>query len=249
MVETAANTTEFIRLRMLPAGGDLSGFLLPVPGFPVPEQELVPIRKFLGELISAVLGSTGASHLVFVQHSELDFERAAPVLSRNAPKWRPQTGLGIWLNREPPSFWKPEEFMSLEPGQRPRPLMDKVFHLTGPGATDEARDLVFGLGSLLQILVSGGAEAYLQRTTARLRPRIVEEAFQNFPFYLPLLDGASLDAANLQTGDDCLCGASAYIRESRQDQAILILSPGSLRPVLASLGGRLEPGPEPEWRF
>ena len=249
MVETAAGSTESIRLRVLPTSGETSGFLLPVPGFPVPEQALARIRVFLGELSSALLRNPGASRHVFVQHAELDFERGAPLLSRNAPKWQPKAGLGVWLNREPPSFWKPEEFMSLEPNQRPRPLMHKVFHLTGPGAGDQARDLIFGFGSLLEIVLSGGVEAYLQRTTERLRAAIVEEAFQNFPFYFPLLDAASLEAANREHKDDLICGASAYIRESRQDQAILILLQRSLEPVLTSLGGRLESGPVSEWRF
>lgn len=248
MVEVTAKT-EQIRIRVLRTDRELSGYLLPVPGFPAPEQELSRIRPFLIRLSSALRKDREATNQLFVQHAALDFEVGAPLLSKNAPKWAPKTGLGVWANRESPSFWKPEEFMTVEPGKRPRPLMNKVFHLTGPGAVEQARDLLFGFGSLLEIVVSGSVDAYLQSATARLRPTILEEAFQNFPFYLPLLDAASIETTAPKQQDDLLCGASGYIRESREDQGILILSQGPLEPVFTNLGGRLETGPEPEWRF
>ncbi len=249
MVEMTAKSTEQIRIRALRSDRGVSGFLLPVPGFPVPEQELLRIRPFLSRLCSAFGKNQQASNHVFVQHAALDFERGAPLLSKNAPKWMPKTGLGVWANREPPSFWKPEEFMGVEPGKRPRPLMNKVFHLTGPGAVEQARNLLFGLGSLLEIVTSGSVDGYMKSATARLRPLILEEAFQNFEFYLPLLDVASIEAIDPKRQDDVLCGALAYIRESREDQGILILSQGPLEPVFTNFGGRLEAGPEPEWRF
>jgi hypothetical protein len=239
-----------IGLRTIPAPPPWEAFLLPVSGFPVPEQELSPVRGWLVKLTAALAKEWGLSVEVLIQLSQLHLGDGTVRLSDHGREWLPAVGLGVWPDREPPTLWTPEYFGSLGPGEMPRPAMYQVLRITTePESRKNARNVMLGLGTILQILTPDDSETLLHKTRAVLHPPIKDPSYTCFAFYVPLFEAVSLRAATAEQLDKWFCGASVYIRESSEDTGILISSRQPLGPILQRLGGRPEPEPESGWRI
>jgi hypothetical protein len=148
----------------------------------------------------------------------------------------------VWPDREPPTVWTKEDFENLDFGEQPRTLMYQVLRVTtGVEAREDARNTMLGIGAVTQLMTTGGTEALLKAGIETLLPPIQDPAFTAFPYYMPLLEAKSLEGAKTAQLDKWLCGAAVYLRESVEDQAILIASREPLAGLLESLGGRLLP--------
>ena len=225
-------------------------YLLPVSGFGVPEEELFPVKMFLERLTSALLRDPKLSIEVFIQLMQLHWGGGPEKLAANGREWLPSLGLGVWPDREPPRFWSMEDFKNLTPGEKPRTLMDQVFRVTAPmGARLGACSILLGLGTLVQIFTRDTSEVFLERTKSVLLPPIKDPSYTCFPFYVPLLEAKSIASCSSADLDQWICGASLYVRESKQDNGILIVSKDPLKDVLHALGSRLRPGSEDEWEI
>lgn len=127
--------------------------------------------------------------------------------------------------------------------------MLQVFRVTAAkSGWEAARDRMLGLGSIIQIITADQTEL-LRKTAAVLLPPILDPAFNCYPFYIPLLEASSFSSQTAGKVQSWLCGAPFYVRESTEDKGILIVSQGSLRPILQKLGGVYKADPHGFWRI
>jgi hypothetical protein len=230
--------------------GRFQAFLLPVSRFPIPEQELFPIRRLLQQLTAALVKTWSLSLEVFIRFTQLHLEDGSARLSTYGREWIPSMGLGVWPDREPPTLWTVEELQNLMPDEKARPLMELFLRVTTSAESrNQARDVMLGLGCIMQVMNSGDTKKYLSTTGKLLLPPIKDRTYRGFPFYVPLLETKSIVGASADQLGSWFCGASAYIRESPEDGGILIAVAEPLGPILSSLGGSVGSGPQPEWRI
>jgi hypothetical protein len=249
MAPSSIRSDEHILLQGLPGKGGRDAFLLPVSGFPVPENELARLRIFLRKLSTAILRTSGLTLDVFIQVARLHIGDGSYRFASHGGEWMPEIGLGVWPDREPPRLWTTNDFMDLGPDERPKRLMYQVFRVsTSVESRENARDVMLGLGCVLQILTADDTPALLRKAKETLLPPIKDRSFRAFPYYVPLLDRNSfLAAKSSEDLERWLCGISVYIRESFEDNGLLILSREPLEPILEGLGGRFES--ESGWRL
>jgi hypothetical protein len=237
-----------IRLVPVTAPEPWSAAVLPLSGFPAPQEELGPVRRFLEKLVK-MAGENSACVETFIQLATLHLADGATHLSKNGRQWMPAMGLGVWPDREPPTGWTVEEMQQLVPGEQLRPLMNIALRVSGPvGARHQARDVLIGRGTIIQMFSNLQSDALLSGARDLLLPPIQDPSFTSFPYYIPLLEAKSVSGSKLQQLDAWCCGAHTYLRESVEDQGILIVS-RSLNELLNRLGGALSEEETPEWRI
>lgn len=169
-------------------------------------------------------------------------------LSEHGREWLPALGLGVWPDREPPKFWTMDDFMNLAEGEKPRTLMYQVLRVTTSlERRDGARDIMLGLGTIVQILTRDSGEDFLKRATLNISAPIKDPSFTCFPFYVPLFEVKTITNASAASIDQWMCGASLYIRESKEDNGILFVSRGPVKELLRSLGATPIDNGESEW--
>ncbi len=233
---------------MIPGKPPWEAYLLAVSDFPVPEEELDPVRRFLQRFSAAAQQRWKLVAEVGLQLVQLHLKDGPARVAQHGREWIPAVGLGVWPDREPPRGWTDEDFNELGMGEKPRELMFQVLRVTTtPEARSQARDVMLGLGTLVQILIPDSLDAFFDRSARTLLAPIADPAYTCFPFFVPLLEGKALREATGPQLTAWLCGCSVYLRESAEDKGILILSREPLGPLLEDLGGRLQTAPEPVW--
>jgi hypothetical protein len=224
--------------------------LIPVSRFPVPEQELASVIGMMSLLSKELSKAPGLSTEVFLQFNQIHIENGASLLSEHGRSWMPQPGLGVWPDRESPKLWTKEDFEMLPVGARPRPLSYQVFRISGAKqGRDEARDVMLGRGTIIEMVIEDSSDSFLKRTKEVLLPKITERAFRTYGFYVPLIDRKSLEASRDGQLTTWLAGATAYLRESVEDQGILVISSQPIGPIIERMGGRFEEKPAPHWQI
>jgi hypothetical protein len=245
----AAARAAFLPVSVIPMPEPWEAVLVPVPGFPVPAQELAMTRSFLRRLSNELMKPRELSLEVFIQFNQLHLEDGATRLANHARVWKPQHGLGVFPDRQPPTLWTREDFEN-PPGGIPPPMMHKVFRVSGSrGTKEKASDVMLGLGTVVQVLTVDPGDLFLSRAKRLLLPPIRERALRSFPMYMPLLECKSLAGAEAGQLQDWFCGASVYMRESAEDKGVLIASRNRLGPILQILGGTLDVSAEPQWKI
>lgn len=225
-------------------------YLLPVSGFPMPEQESRPLAGAIRRLTALVSKEWKLFPEVFIQFAQVHLGDAKIRLASHGREWIPTLGLGVWPDRPAPTIWKREEFMNLGVGEKPPRLMHQVFRVSAsPEARAGARESMFGLGTIVQIMTCDEQGSFLQKARETLLPPIVDPSFTSFPFYVPLLEGKSVTGCAPEQIITWLSGAQVYMRESPEDNAILLVSSRPLAPIFGELGGHLLDGPDPFWQI
>ena len=224
-------------------------FVLPVSVFPIPPEEKDPAAKFLGELSARIQSRTGLKREVLIQMTQLRFPTGSSQLfSRYGREWIPAMGLGVWPYREPPTIWTARDFEELVPGQAPRTLIDQVFRITkSEEAKVHARDIMFGYGTVAEVLTVETTDQFLDSCRKVLLPPITDPTYTCFPFYVPLLDAKSVANARESDIDQWTCGVSLYLRESTEDNGVLIATRIPLIHELEELGARQIQEQTGEW--
>jgi hypothetical protein len=215
----------------------LEAYLLPVSGFPVPPVELEPVKTLLRKVTARLIEMWRFSLEVFIQFENLQLAQGTARLCERARFWMPTVGLGVWPSRPAPTLWTRADFQDLDVGQKPRPLMHKVFRLTTLEGRTQAPDIMLGRGTVMELLMNGGAGRLLSASRELLLPPIQEPLLRGFPFHVPLLDGDSVKGSKDGQLRRWLCSVSVYIRESPEDQGILLISDRPMAPVLSAIGG------------
>jgi hypothetical protein len=169
---------------------------------------------------------------VFFQFHAFNPGHDVELLMKYGPNWMPDFGLGIWPEREPPRLWTKEEFEEMEVGSM-RPMMYKACRIT---ADDRSRrhawDTMLGRGHLLLIGVSDPVE-FFKAERRVFQPSIQERLLASFPFYVPFLTASVLVSSPTIQLDAWLPFVRYYLRESAEDQGLLVISQKSLTSLLA----------------
>ena len=219
------------RLRCAPSR---EAFLVTAAGSSGPERSA--LRTFIEVLTAMIVEKWQLTAEIFAQLSQ--FEGGKEALRKYREQWIPQLGLGVWPDRPPPTLWTRADFVELAPNEKLRPLAYQLLRISEKGAVRiEARNLLLDLASLLQIFTSDG-DAFLRRSKAELLCKIDEPLFRNYPFYAPLLDSKSIESADEAVLEQRLCGAPVYIRSSREDNGVLLISRPGLSEIIDGLNQR-----------
>jgi hypothetical protein len=244
---------EHPRVTFLEAPESFEAAFIPMDQFSAGSEDFRRLHLFLGGWIDKLAAQHHLTASSWIQMTNLHQGDTAQQLSKNGARWRPELGLGVWPDREPPRLWTQADFQELSLGQPPPALMHTVFHLSkGDQAAKDAWEQLFGSGTLVYALLSTTAQEFHQTMTDELLPLIREEALRGYPFYMPLLDGKSLQTAcGRHVGRQAkpvsptetplykwMGVARFYVRESAEDKGLFILTslPGafdSLRNWLA----------------
>jgi len=231
--ETFAQRPGLVRVVQAPAPWE--GYLIPVSGFPVPDEELLGVREVLHAFTGWLARDPRLLTEVFVQMAQLHVGDGSERLSSHGREWLPALGLGVWPNRPAPTLWTREDFENLGPGEAPRTIMFQVFRITAPGAAPAAREQMLGLGTVLQMMFYDSPGSSMASMREVLLKPIQDRAYTCFPFYVPLLDVDAVSGASAEHLDEWCGGAQVYVRESAEDCGILLLSKLPLRPVVPGL--------------
>jgi hypothetical protein len=233
----------YISLQVIAAPAPYQAYRLPIRHFPVAEKDIPPVKWFWEKLVAALNGSQGLSSQVFLQLTQ--YEGGSQRFAKFGLSWMPVLGLGVWPDRPPPAPWTRDEFRRVIPGkERLRPLANQVLQVTGDAAG--ARAEMLDLGSVLEFLTADSANVLLERARKVLLPGIKDASYRAYSMYVPLLEGKTVAGSSAEQLGTWLCGAPVYIRESFEDEGVLIVTKVPLEQTLRTMGGQLES--EHEWR-
>jgi hypothetical protein len=235
-----ASPQRAVEAKVLASAPGIEAYLLPVSAFPTPEAEVAALHDAVEALISFTRSQWGGHSELFLQFNQFHLANGATRFTQNARAWMPEIGLAVCPHDPPPSIWSKEEFESLEPGVKPRPLGHKVFGISSPAAVkDAARQAMFDIGAAIELVTADGPDALAEKTSALLLPPIQEPVFRSFPLYVPLLRANSFENASASQVQQWLCGASLYMRQSAEDTGIVIASMNPVRAALERAGVRV----------
>ena len=200
------------------------------------EHQRASLMSALWDLTGRVCEAATAPPTVWLLMDNLHKDKAVLNLSRNARAWKPSYGLGLWPDQPPPRMTTRDDILNMEWGAAPRLPYHTVVQLGATGSDlKSAWTTMFGLGSTVLTFCPGAGERMLDATRQYLKQPIADESFQAFPFYFPLLGRKALENATAQELDGWLGPVQLYLRESEEDNAILLLtrsSPESLQEAL-----------------
>jgi|RhiMethySRZTD1v2_1073278.scaffolds.fasta_scaffold19902_5 hypothetical protein len=226
-----------LALNRVEAAAPYEAYLIPVSPFPLQEPEATSLAGFLDRFISVAAHAHSLTSEVFMQLEQLGdtFDEGRVAFSANAKTWMPQTGLGVWVDRDPPQKWTIEEFNQLGPDDKPRPLMFQVFRVTKQHARTAARSAMLPFGSVMEILTPMG-DTYVTNAGKIFKAGITDPSFTCFPYYVGLLEGKTVRHASRKELDRWFDGMTVYIRQSYEDQGVLVASSAPLAPILERIG-------------
>lgn len=214
-----------LALQRIPVMAPWEAYSIDSGAFPIEPSRSRPARSVVETVAAKISNVTGLSPDLFLQVAQLHVDGGSSLFATHAAGWNPSMGLGIFPDRDPPRTWKREDFEKLEPGQTVRPTSHKIFRLGLAGEErNRAWQMMFGRGATLQIYTPPPTAAFMDRTREAFLPKIEERIFRRYPFFVPLFDGRALESASAEQLAAWSCGFSAYIRESAEDQSILIVS-------------------------
>jgi len=220
--------------------------LLRVHQFPLAGDEADTIRLLLRFLGEVAVEEYKLHHEILLQLWSLSPQTGGNVLNANVSEWSPKFGLGVWPNRKPPQAWTEEMLVDAAAavfrGQEPERPSNRLLRLTvAENRRLDAAAKMRGFGAQIELFSKDSIELIEDRGKDLFLPTIAESRFQNEPFYLPLLDGASLSSSSAAKQlEEWLCGIDLYIRESAEDRSILLISSLPLKTLLNRVQVRLD---------
>jgi len=224
------------------------GYLLTVSQFRMPEPEARTIAFAVDQLRLELTHDKELNQEVFIQVEQFDDDAARALFRRHSKEWMPELGLGVWPDRPPPTPWTQEEFLSTSPGERVRPLMFQVLQISTTAAAKRlATELLFPFGSLMEIYSREPVEVLYEKMMQVLLPPIQDPSFTCFPFYVPLFEAKTIaGATNLQL-EEWFHGFSVYIRQSFEDNGVLIAAREPIWPIFERMGVERVSTKDNEW--
>lgn len=234
-----------IELQVLPTiAPPWEQYFLPC-SFPLGLTQRTPILLLLEQLAN-LLNADGLLREVLLHSWKLAGSPAGATLQQNLTTWLPALGMGIWPDRQPPSPLTQERFMDLAAGsilgEEPELTVCRLLRLTGTAqARKAAFAALFGTGATTQMFSSQSFEAVQKAGEQVYLPTITAPIYTHERFYLPLLDRRSVNRAKTAAElGRWLCDVEVYVRESAEDQGVLILSRRPLHDHLLTAAKRSE---------
>lgn len=217
----------FVELQA-PAGWH--ALLFPCGAFPAKRLETETIDAFLEPLMAELEKTRNLQRHVLLQVWKLGPGTGVDVLNRHIGAWRTTLGLGIWPDRDPPRAWTNEDVSDAAAAMFRKeevPLCSHKLMSLGIGGAEaaQAAQQMRGFGTLIQVLSPASLAAMQTSCREVFLPRIQAPRFRMARFFLPVLDSASIAAARSAAElAEWLGGAELYVRESPEDQGVLVLS-------------------------
>lgn len=236
------------RLHHMGKSGNLECYFIPAPaGLRADSYRLM--TEFLEELVSFFVARRGYYHESFIQMGQARDQQTSHLFSDHAREWIPEMGLGVWPSRPAPRMWKMEDIEDMDPEKGMGTVMHSLFRVTADEkARLNAMSVMLGTGSSLQILSAVENKILLRDLKEAFLGFIQDRVFRIFPWYIPLLERANCGAAPEPFLTIIMRDISLYIRESPEDQGVLILSVQPLTALLAQLGYKqIENDNSPKW--
>src|SRR5579884_1417616 len=141
---------EALRVSSPPAPGPFDAALVETGRFPDHEETPEFVRNELRPWLRKLAHEHSLQPAAWIQGADLHEGNAADLVRKHGAQWIPETGLGVWPDREPPRLWSAEDFHELDPGQKIRPMMYTVFHVSGgTEASEHALSTLAGSGTLI----------------------------------------------------------------------------------------------------
>jgi len=240
-MNAGADLTEQVRVRALGRQHHYFSYLIEVSAYPVPLPQREAYLELFGRLSQSLTAAHDAPPEVTLLLAQLHHENANVNLSKHGRAWVPDLGVAVWPHKPPPEVWTQEEFEGFVPGVIPRPPVSMVFRLNG-AAPDRANVLpvMAGRGTLTHFWLRGSAKEFYQATGEYFRSVITDEVHLAFPFYFPLLDGGTVEAMPVDLVDRLLAPVKCYVRESVEDQGLVIVSSDDLEPMFRGMGWTMD---------
>jgi hypothetical protein len=189
------------------------------------ERKRRELLAFLWDLSLSLFSPADADLTAWLLMDNLHRDNAVLRFTRNAREWKPTFGLGIWPNQPPPRMLLREDILNMEWGTKPPVPYHRVTRLNATGSMlHTAWSTMFGTGSTILTVVPGGGGSLLNTTREYLKRPITDENFQSFPFYFPLLGLHTLHDATAAQMEGWLGPTQLYLRESEEDNAVLLLA-------------------------
>ena len=216
-------------------------FLLPVSGFPLKVPEFGLVRRYLGMIATVLEKEHGLKQEVLQQMWKLAPESGAGLVSSHAKLWKPQIGLGIWPDREPPTSWSQATMQdaaaaALRGDEPTKPYYNLLRMTCDPATRTSAAATMCGYGTQIQTFSRIDSDELLKRSKETYLPSIRDDRFKNERFYMPLLDARTVASAGYaERLEASLCGIDFYLRESPEDKGILMITKMPFDPLLASV--------------
>lgn len=223
-----------LSIESIPVEKPFSAILVHCGKYRLNAADAAPAKRFTSRLLD--IAGQGISRTVFLQEEYL--ANAKSEFSSHVQQWRPESGLGVWPDREPPRLWKTTDLFRMARGEK-IPLMYRVFRITaGPAAGADALATMAGTGLTMALVHSVPVEALLKQYKDTFLPRLTEPTFRIFPFYVPLLDLKSIRDRKAQELTGWLGSARLYLRESPQDSGLLVVTTLEMQPLISAAGAR-----------
>lgn len=215
---------ETLFLEIRPPASGFHVYLIRGAQFPLKPFDL-PRWLALYRHLRPLLFPPPARPVPVIQMWHLHHGDGASVLSRNAQAWMPDFGAGVWIDAPPPRLWTPEDFMNIGPGELLPPPVLTAIRLRSPHLDcEQAWMQLGGRGCYMEFTLSGDAEAFFQSQAELYRSWIDEPMIAAHPFFVPLLKAASFESSLLAARQKHVDPLLTYVRESAEDEGLLILS-------------------------
>ena len=194
---------------------------------------------------------------MWLQGPALHSSEAVNLLVDHAREWMPDLGLGIRPGEEPPRMINAGDLSKLRWDQTPQPKHETAFHLmNGVRAADSALPLFCGTGVVLYCLLEASAEVYLREQRELWVPTIQDPAFRAHSFYIPFFGRRVLAEHTAPHLLEWMGRAIVYLRESIEDNGILVLSsrPEAIERLdlklqaMSSKSGEMFRGAQSDWQ-
>ncbi len=211
-----------------------AAFLVRTAKYPLSDPAKSASRTFAAALLAQATGGK-LPRAVLLQYEYL--ANGKTEFNAHLQQWGPSGGLGVWPDREAPRLWKTTDIFRMARGERV-PLNYRLFRLTGNGAEADAFDRLMGTGMVVSLVPAVPVPNLLDYYKGLLLPGIQEPSLRVFPFYAPLLDAKSVKGRTAAELSKWLGQVRMYLRESPQDEALLVVSDLPVEPLLSAAGAR-----------
>jgi hypothetical protein len=225
------------KLTWIKAPSPWQAVLLHLPDLPLKQDLRAGVCEIMEKVIRHQQEAASLQVATWLLLDQLHKDGAVHALSRNGRYWMPDFGLGIWPDRQPPRMYEDRDFLDLEYGAAFPKMMHSV---AKAGAAEEsalhAWRTMFGTGSTILTLARGPSQQLLEAMHEPLLSLIHDEAFRSFPWYFTLLGRNALSQASGDLLNRWLGPVSFYMRESEEDNSLLLVSCVGLMAALGAAG-------------
>ncbi len=231
----------FVEVEVLRTPLPWQAYVLPVSGFPMPRLESDLLVGFLGRLSDAATKRWGLSSEVSCSSNNSAVKNAGRYLPTTASDGCLMLDWGSGPTVKHPVYGRKRNWMHIRLAPRLRALIFQVFRINAAGAArNQARDEMFCYGPVMEVLTGENPDDFVSKAKAVYLDFIKDRSYRCYPYYVPLIEGKTIENAKLEQLERWCTGVTVYIRQSFEDKGIVIAGSVPLDALFKELGGKLE---------